>query len=499
VRDYIQSEQFTASVASFREMGAFTEFVMVCLLGLFVVASSAAESNVADLTTSNFDSFLKENELALVEFFAPWCGHCKNLAPEYEKAADELKASGSSIKLAKVDSTVETELADRFKIQGYPTLKWFKNGQPTEYNGPREAAGIVSWVTKKSGPVVHTVSTKEEFDKLVKNKKAVVGFFEKGSDAQKAFHDAADIATMDPFASVEITSEELAKEVGQEINTVVLYREHAEPIKFEGEISKEAIANFATAHGYPYFESAQLSWSRHTGRGLEYVLLIVADTKADSWSDINTFAHDLAKEFIDKVGFAWVGAEFFDRVAQFGLSGKHFPAAAILAPQRQKNYVHEEGVPLTRESIKGFVEGVLEGTIKPHFKSEAVPEKNDDPVTVVVGNTFEELVVNNDKDVFIEFYAPWCGHCKSLAPIWEELGDTFFENENIVIAKMDSTANDNDYVPIKSFPTLVFFKAGQKDTPITYSGPRNLDDLVKFVKKEATNPTTLAAGERDEL
>jgi len=100
---------------------------------------SSGGSDVIDLTSSNFDELVYgSKDIWLVEFFAPWCGHCKNLAPEWEEAATKLKGL---VKVAKVDATVESALAQKFGVKGYPTIKFWNYGEKSaknvqDYNGP---------------------------------------------------------------------------------------------------------------------------------------------------------------------------------------------------------------------------------------------------------------------------------------------------------------------------------------------------------------------------
>lgn len=113
----------------------------------------------------------------------------------------------------------------------------------------------------------------------------------------------------------------------------------------------------------------------------------------------------------------------------------------------------------------------------PHYKSAPVPETNDEPVKVVVGDSFDSMVTTEDKYVLLEAYAPWCGHCKKLEPIYTELAEKLSTESDIVIAKMDATENEHSLMPVTGFPTLRLFKPGSK-TPVDYQGDRSLKDLV---------------------
>jgi len=140
------------------------------------------------------------------------------------------------------------------------------------------------------------------------------------------------------------------------------------------------------------------------------------------------------------------------------------------------------------DNLEKFVNDFLDGKVEPYLKSEPVPEDNDGPVKVVVGKNFEEIVNDDSKDVLIEFYAPWCGHCKSLAPKYDELGEKLKGESSITIAKMDATANDvPSQYSVSGFPTLYFAPSGSKNNPKRYEGGREVKDFIKYIAKEATN------------
>ncbi|KAF2137468.1 uncharacterized protein K452DRAFT_321720 [Aplosporella prunicola CBS 121167] len=127
---------------------------MVRLLSTLAALCAASAAAVLDLTPDNFDKEITQTgKPALIEFFAPWCGHCKNLAPVYEELGQAFGYAADKVAIAKVDADAHRSLGQKFGVQGFPTLKWFdgKGGAPEDYKGGRDLESLSAFVTEKSG------------------------------------------------------------------------------------------------------------------------------------------------------------------------------------------------------------------------------------------------------------------------------------------------------------------------------------------------------------
>ncbi|KAB0802017.1 hypothetical protein PPYR_04203 [Photinus pyralis] len=190
---------------------------------------SDVDSEVVHLTTSSFDPVIKEEASLLIMFYAPWCGHCKRMKPEYEKAAAVMKNEGISGMLAAVDATKEQAVASKFSIKGYPTVKYFSYGEFKFDVNLRESAKIVEFMTNPQEPlppppaevswseeksdVVHL--TEATFKPFLKKKKHVLVMFYAPwcghcKKAKPEFTKAAESFKDDPkveFAAVDCTTQ----------------------------------------------------------------------------------------------------------------------------------------------------------------------------------------------------------------------------------------------------------------------------------------------------
>ncbi|KAG1907137.1 thioredoxin-like protein [Suillus fuscotomentosus] len=456
-------------------------------------ADVAESSDVLVLTKDTFTSAVNSEPLILVEFYAPWCGHCKALAPHYEEAATTLK--GKDIKLAKVDCVDQADLCQSHGVQGYPTLKVFRNGEPTEYSGPRKADGIISYMLKQNLPAVSdvTASNLAEFqnaDKLV-----VLAYVSSTTKAPAPEFSATAEKLRDEYL-FGITSDAAAiAAAGVTPPAIVVYRNFDERIteyphppsavttaELEAWIQQLAIPILGEVNGETYAMYAG------SGKPIGYLFLDPTDEKKDETLAV---LKPVAAKYRGKIHFVWIDAtKFGDHAKALNLAEPKWPSFVIQNLEDQLKYPYDQSKPIEAEAVSAMVGEYLAGKLLPKLKSQPIPESQNESVFTLVNAQFDEVVYDDSKDVFVEFYATWCGHCKRLKPIWDSLGDHFADvKDQLVIAKMESQENDlpaSAPFRISGFPTLKFKPAGSREF-LEYNGDRELESLVAYVQEHAKN------------
>ncbi|XP_047342114.1 protein disulfide-isomerase-like [Impatiens glandulifera] len=493
--------------------------ICLILVSFFLLTSSSyaseAESSqskefVLTLDHSNFSDTIAKYDFIVVEFYAPWCGHCKKLAPEYEKAASVLSTVDPLVILAKVDASdlQNKGLASQYDIRGFPSLKIIRNkGKDIqEYKGPREAQGIVDYLKKQSGPSSFLIKTSEIVNSLIDaNKVVVVGVFPEFSGEQfDNFMAVAEKLRSDYEFGHTSDAKLLPRGDSSVTGPIVrLFKPFDElVVDFQG-FDQEELKKFVEEASLPVVTVFNKDPTNHpfvikffnSANAKAMLFLNFTDEHVDTFK---SKYHDVAEQYKGKgINFLLGDVESSQGAFQFfGLKEDQVPLIIIQTNEQKFLKPNVEA-----DQIPSWVKEYQEGNVLPYRKSEPVPEVNNEPVKVAVADNLQDLFFNSGKNVLLEFYAPWCGHCKKLSPILEEVAVSFQSDGDVVIAKIDATANDipGDVFDVKGYPTLYFKSSGGHIIP--YDGDRSKDDMINFIKKNReTQPLTQdTTGTKDEL
>lgn len=327
------------------------------------------------------------------------------------------------MKLAKVDATVNNELAKNFEIRGFPTLKYFKNGKPSDYNGGRTEGEIVSWLSKKIGPAVATISDEAGLLKFQESRDAfALGAFDSAdSESAKKFTSAASADDSHVYA---ITTDAGVKaKLGVTADTVVVLKSFDDlraDLPLTDDVSEDAITEFVAGNSVPLVQVFSPESSKKIfSSKIQKHLLFFTKHGSDHHEPVVSAYRAAAAQFKGQALFVNVPTSEKKILEFFDLTEETVPATILAdlgSESGIKKYVF--GGEHTTDGVVEFLNSFFDGKLKPSLKSEEV--QADDAtgdVVVLRGKSFADIVLNNDNDVFVEFYAPWCGHCKKLGKV----------------------------------------------------------------------------------
>ncbi|KAI3782338.1 hypothetical protein L2E82_12383 [Cichorium intybus] len=318
-----------------------------------------------------------------------------NNPSDYLTAASVLLSHDPTILLAKVDADAEKnkELVEKFELQGFPTIKILRKGGENiqEYKGPREADGIITYLKKQVGPASIEIKTSQHVESLVDDKK---------------------ISTLIPRGESSVTKP-----------TLRLLKPFDELFLDFTEFKVDAMENFIEESGTPlvtlfdqspeysvflskYFESEDAKF------------MFLVDYSHEEIENFRTIYHEVAGLYKGK-GLKFLMGNVPDSKGYFGVQ-EDLPPVIIAQNTDGLKYV-QPNVQISK--IVPWLKDYTEGKLKPFIKSEAIPETNDEPMKVVVAKSLRDMVLDSKKNVLLEIYAPWCGHCKKIAPILDEVAD----------------------------------------------------------------------------
>jgi protein disulfide-isomerase A1 len=296
---------------------------------------------------------------------------------------------------------------------------------------------------KQSLPAV-SILNKESHDEFTKADRVVlVAYFDADDKETNATFTQVAESLRDNYLFGATNDAALAKAAGVKAPAVVLYKAFDEgKDTFDGKLEVEKLVEFAKVSATPLIgEVGPETYTGYMEAGIPLAYIFIDND--DDKEKLTKVIKPLAEKYRGKINFATIDAGPFGAHAGNLNLKQEWPAFAIQEVEKNQKYPFPQPGELTEKALAKFVEEYAAGKIVPSVKSEPVPEKQEGPVHVVVANNYEEIVNDTGKDVLVEYYAPWCGHCKNLAPKYEELGKLYFNNpeyaSKVVVAKVDAT------------------------------------------------------------
>ena len=477
------------------------QFITISTLVMMLTIQSAfagerwgisEEQGVPVLTDSNFDNFVKSHEWVFVKFYTPWCGHCKSMAPSYAELALEHGNRDDGIPIAQMDCSIHKKITERFKISGYPTLKLFNRGFAIDFKGGRAKKDIEDFIQLKKQYQLTHIETMDEFEEIQNVNLAGVYYLEsKKPEDIEQFRRFALKYDKIPLAYTH-NKQIQEKMGGKGPATLIVIRDfddgHKIVNKDQSFKDSELQEEFQKVrYGFVMEHNDDVSAKVHEEK--KPALYLFTDNK---YGESLKILRQIAPKYTADFAFVYVDAtnEKVKRLCEFlGVTTNENVRLFVEKGQSAFKYKINE---INEQNIVQLLDDYKAGKARQYLKSDPVPTNNNKLVKDIVGANFNAEIVKGNKHFLLEIYAPWCGHCKRLDPIFQELANQLSGYPDIQLGKMDGTTNEYPKIESKGYPTILFFPKGKADKPVKYEGEHDIQKFIVFLNRNVGRVHKLA-------
>ncbi|KAJ7338642.1 hypothetical protein JRQ81_012544 [Phrynocephalus forsythii] len=328
-------------------------------VAVFILAVDA--SFVEDLD----DSF-KENrkdDIWLVDFYAPWCGHCKKLEPVWNEVGKEMGSIGSPVKVGKMDATSYSSIASEFGVRGYPTIKLLKGDMAYNYRGPRTKEDIIEFANRVAGPVIRPLPSQQMFEHV--QKRHQVFFLYVGGESplkEKYIEVASELIVYTYFFSA---SEEILPEnvILPEMPAVLVFKDGTYFVYDEYEdgdlsswINRERFQGYLNVDGFTLYELGD------TGKLIAIAIIDDRNVSVEH-TRLKSVVQDVAKNYRDHFhrNFQFGHMDGNDYINSLLMDDVKIPSIVVLNTSNQQYFLPHKPIENTEDMVQ-FINEILEGT-----------------------------------------------------------------------------------------------------------------------------------------
>ncbi|VWU48209.1 protein disulfide-isomerase [Hepatocystis sp. ex Piliocolobus tephrosceles] len=508
-------------------------YFLIQLYSCYEITESPSEVPSIDMT--DFNKILINNQgFTILMLYAHWCSLSLLLLKNLKNISSLLTYDGSGIaNIVKMNVLSNRGVIEKLNIYSYPALFMIKKNIIYRYNGFNKMMDILLWVYKHLDTSVFEINNKTKlttFLQLEEYNNAILFFISKKGPNDKLFKQLVEISISTQLAFfLYITQKDIIdffendilshqykfnlEEVNdKDIYGILFKKDDFDSYFFLIEKELEYIYDMNVSKELKFFDLS--NWIQKKIKPLvikfsEYYFPVLFSNETITLFILYNNINQLNKTAIIKsamkhkhINFAVSGAkETFEKRLLSELLIENFDKPIMRITEFKTNvnipYKYkplDDNIEINENNIDQFLNNYKTEKKYLYRKSERAldDEYNDGYVKILVADTYEEYIFNNEKDVLVLYYALWCGHCYKFEPIYREIGKRFklyaskFKNFNndIIIGKIDATNNDIYDIYIDGFPTIYLFTKINKKEPIKYVGERTLQNIVTWLRDQ---------------